>query len=170
MTTEKEIIEDVSESEDPKIYEVGFHVVPTTAEDDVSSVVNAVRDTIESLSGTIISEGTPKMIQLAYPMDHIVANKKSIFDSGYFGWVKFQAIPENILKIKDGLNDNADIFRFLIISTVKEDTFSKKAVPKIRKSSTASVATKKTPKAKEEIKNEVLEEEVDKAIEELVVE
>lgn len=165
MTTEKEIEKDISEEGDPKVYEVGFHVVPTTAEDDVASVVNAVRDIIESVSGMIVSEGTPAMVQLAYSMDHIVANKKSIFDSAYFGWIKFQATPENVLKIKDGLEKNDDVFRFLIINTVKEDTLSQKPVIKTRK---AVVSSK--PEAKKEPKEAISEVEVDKAIEELVVE
>jgi len=165
MTTEKEIEKDISEEVDFKVYEVGFHVVPTTAEDDVASVVNAVRDVIESVSGMIISEGTPAMTQLAYSMDHIVANKKSVFDSAYFGWIKFQVTSENILKIKDGLEKNDDVFRFLIINTVKEDTLSRKPVLKTRK---ATVSPK--PETKKEPKEEISEEEVDKAIEELVVE
>jgi ribosomal protein S6 len=165
MTTEKEIEKDISEEGDPKVYEVGFHVVPTTAEDDVASVVNAVRDVIESVAGAIVSEGTPVMTQLAYSMDHIVANKKSVFDSAYFGWIKFQVTPENILKIKDGLEKNDDVFRFLIINTVKEDTLSRKPVLKTRK---GAVSLK--PEAKKEPKEEISEEQVDKAIEELVVE
>ncbi len=165
MTTEKEIEKDISEKGDLKVYEVGFHVVPTTAEDDIASVVNAVRDVIESVAGMIISEGSPAMVQLAYSMDHIVSNKKSVFDSAYFGWIKFQTTPENIIKIKEGLEKNNDIFRFLIINTVKEDTFSQKPVVKARK----GVVSPK-PEVKKEPKEEISEEEVDKAIEELVVE
>ncbi|HEC30769.1 MAG TPA: hypothetical protein ENI66_02015 [Candidatus Yonathbacteria bacterium] len=169
MTIDKEIEKGTTEEEyeeDPKVYEVGFHIVPTTAEDDVASVVNTVRDTIENLSGVIISEGTPKMTQLAYSMDHIVANKKSIFDKGDFGWVKFQVVPENVLKIKEDLEKNDSVFRFLIISTVKEDTISKKTMVKFKKTAPAPKQEIKKTDKKEEIK----EEEVDKAIEDLVVE
>jgi ribosomal protein S6 len=169
MTTDKEVEKEIVEDEDPKIYEVGFHVVPTTAEDDLSSVVNAIRNDIESASGVIMSEGTPEMVQLAYPMDHIVANKKSIFDSAYFGWIKFQVVPGSILKIKDNFEKNNDVFRFLIINTVKEDTISRKPAVKARKASSKSDMSTKAG-MKKEPKEEISVSEVDKAIEELVVE
>lgn len=156
----------VVESE-PKIYEIGYHVVPTVAEDGVATVANAVKDLVESLGGMVISDGTPSSIDLAYSMDHVVANKRSSFDSAYFGWIKLQMDPENILKIKDELDKNEDIFRFLIIKTVREDTLAKK--PSVRPKKETTSASAKSEKT-EEVKEEISEEEVDKAIEELVVE
>jgi len=156
---------------EPRVYEIGYHVVPTVAEDNVVSVVDTIRESIESMQGAIVSEDSPKLVDLAYSMDHIVANKKTIFDSAYFGWVKFEMNPENIIKIKDSLEKNENILRFIIIKTVKESTLSKK--PGIKTKQVTSVkkvknVTKDTKDTIEEKKEVVSEEEVDKAIEELV--
>ena len=40
---------------DPKIYEVGFHIVPIVAEDDLGARVTKIRDVIESNGGHIIA-------------------------------------------------------------------------------------------------------------------
>ena len=155
---------------EPRIYEVGFHVVPTTPEEEVVSVSNAVKDLVESTKGAIIMDQNPSSVNLAYPMDHVVANKKNIYDSAYFGWVKFQVEPEAISTIKEGLEKNENIFRFLIIKTVREDTLARKPVLKPRKKITATAAAVGVGKRSEDKKEGISEEEVDKAIEELVVE
>ena len=160
-----------TEDFEPRVYEVGYHIIPTVAEGDIPSIVDSIRGSIESLSGTIISEDSPKLIDLAYSMDHIAANKKTVFDSAYFGWVKFEGNPENIIKIKDFLEKKEDILRFIIIKTVKEDTLSKKTNKKIKQ--TASIkniknVAKDTKDASADKKEAVSDEEVDKAIEELV--
>lgn len=169
MTTDKEIENNIQEESDAKIYEVGFHIVPTTAEENVASVVNEVRNSIEGLKGVIVSEGVPSEIKLSYPISNIVANKKSTFDSAYFGWIKFLVSPENIVKIKGSMEKNPNIFRFLIINTVKEDVTYNKPATKTRKVEKADKPLKEEDK-KEVKKEEISEEEVDKAIEELVVE
>ncbi len=169
---EKEIEKEISEDEEPKVYEVGFHVVPTIAEEDVAPAVNTIRDLIESVNGMIIADGNPSLVKLAYPMDHIVANKKSIFDSANFGWIKFQTLAENIATIKDGLEKNENVFRFLIIKTVRENTLARKPAFRAKKPTSATKSDLPTDIVKKEKikKEDISEEEVDKAIEELVVE
>ncbi len=160
-----------TEDFEPRIYEIGYHVVPTVAEESIASIVDTIRGQIESMQGAIISEDSPKSLDLAYSMDHIVSNKKTIFDRAYFGWIKFEGNPENVIKIKDLLEKNENILRFLIIKTVKESTLSKK--PGVKTKQVTNVknvknVTKDTKDTIAEKKEVVSEEEVDKAIEELV--
>jgi len=154
---------------DSRIYEVGFHIVPTASEEEVISITNTVKDTIESAKGAIFMEQNPLLVNLAYSMDHIVANKKSIHNSAYFGWAKFQIEPEDISIIKNVLEKNENIIRFLIIKTVREDTLTHKPIIlKTNKKTGDAVSVDKIHK--ETKKAEISVEEVDKAIEELVVE
>jgi len=169
MTTEKETENNTQEQSDAKVYEVGFHIAPTIAEENVASLANEVRGVIESAQGLIISDGAPSEVKLAYPISHTVYNKKSTFNSAYFGWVKFLTNPENILKIKDGMEKNTNIFRFLIINTIKEDTITNKPSARAKRVEKAEKPLNKEDK-KDIKKEEISEEEVDKAIEELVVE
>ncbi len=160
---------------EPRIYEIGYHVVPTVAEDKIELVVDTIKESIKKMQGTIISEDIPKLVELAYSMDHVVENKKTIFNSAYFGWIKFEGNPKNVIKIKDFLDKNESILRFIIIKTVKESVLPKKSGNKTKQvSSTKKVAKEITDTntgtdAKNKVKEVVSEEEVDKAIEELVV-
>lgn len=156
---------------EPRVYEVGYHVIPTVAEGDIPSVIDSIRGAIESLDGNIISEDSPKLMDLAYSMDHIAANKKTVFDSAYFGWIKFECNPGNIIKIKDFFDKKEDILRFIIIKTVKEDTLSKKTNKKTKQATSikdVKNAAADTKDASADKKEAVSDEEVDKAIEELV--
>ena len=160
----KEIQADGAE---PRIYEVGFHIVPTIPEEEVALVVNTIRDAIETANGMVIAEEHPVLTELSYTMDHNVANKRSRFDSGYFGWLKFQADPERIAAVKDAMESNERVFRFLIIKTVRENTMAKKAPRGMKR---AGAATSKEEGASEVVKERISDEELDKTIAELMVE
>lgn len=171
---EKENIDGV----DLRVYELGFHLVPTLPEEGVSGAMDDVRGVLEAAGGLMISEDIQtEVMELAYPMENITGNKKSVFNSAYFGWIKFEIIPESILTIEAEMKKNPNVFRFLIIKTVREDTFEK--VSPISKDEVADIPKEKTDKASKETieiskekdtKKEISNEKVDKAIDELVVE
>jgi hypothetical protein len=48
-----------------RVYEAGYHVVPTVAEGDVEKVVASIRSVIEKLGGHFIAEGAPSLLKLA---------------------------------------------------------------------------------------------------------
>ena len=62
---------------DPKIYEVGFHIVPIVGDDGLGARVTAIRDVIESKGGHVIADEYPKHMDLTYPMTKIASNKRS---------------------------------------------------------------------------------------------
>ena len=111
-------------AEEARVYEVGYLFVPTIADEKIAEKVESVRSAVEGASGRIISEGSPSLLDLAYPMSTVVSNKKHTYESGYFGWVKFDAEPASIGAIKDVLDGNSDIIRHIIIKTVREDTMT----------------------------------------------
>lgn len=161
---------DTITTDETRIYEVGFNLVPTLGEEEIAPVFDVLRGIIESNGGNIISEGLPEEITLAYPMKHDVANKRNVYTSAYFGWIKFEMLPEDIAKVKEGFDGNENVIRFIIVKTVREDTLSKKfAAPKQKHTAPAvSSSEKSTDKKEEAPKEPVSEEEVDKAIEELI--
>ncbi|MEK7575845.1 MAG: 30S ribosomal protein S6 [Patescibacteria group bacterium] len=89
-----------------KMYEVAYFFSPLVPEDRVSDEVNNMRSAIEVKQGIVIYEDKPKMQRLAY-----VINK---FDSGYFGLIKFMIDPAIISSLKDDLDKNDKIIRFVI--------------------------------------------------------
>src|SRR3990167_8661900 len=50
-----------------RIYEVGYHIIPTVAEENLEKVVGGIRATIEKAGGSFIAEGAPTLTKLAYP-------------------------------------------------------------------------------------------------------
>ncbi len=149
-----------------QVYELGFHIVPTIAEEKVANVFADIKSLLEKNGAVFISEEYPKMRPLAYTMFKNEAGKNEKFNFAYFGWVKFDLGKEAIVEVKEKLEKNKEILRFLVLKTVRENTlyghkFSKKEGEKadVVKS---DLAPEEAPIASEE--------EIDKTIEELVVE
>jgi ribosomal protein S6 len=165
-----------------QIYEVGFHIVPTVEEGKLSDEVNSIKSLIEKNGGIFIAEEFPKNIHLAYIISKNIDGKIKKFNNAYFGWIKFEIKTDSIVNVKEALDLNKEILRYLIIKTVKESTLIPKDIisPKteIRKN-VKLLSVRKREKLEKFVKEDssaqvnkkpVSEEELDKTIEELIVE
>jgi len=108
------------------VYEVGYIIVPSVAEENLGGEVIALKDTFTNEGAVFISDEYPKMMELAYEMSRSIANKKQKFSYGYFGWVKFECTTDQARIIKDNLDKNEKLIRYLMIKTVRESTMSSK--------------------------------------------
>ena len=104
------------------IYEVGYLVVPTMAEDKVTEEVSSIRALLEKTGATILAEDFPKLRPLAYTMERSTETKKNKFNEGYFGWIKFELPVASISNIKKDFDKRPNVIRHLIIKTVRENT------------------------------------------------
>lgn len=112
---------------EPRVYEVGYLLVPSLREEDLDTHVDAIKDLIAQHKGLQIADDAPVLIDLAYEMTKVIDNKNYKFSQGYFGWIKFDLAPSALVDIKAALEKNPNIIRFLLISTVRDNTvFSKK--------------------------------------------
>jgi len=111
---------------DQKVYEVGYLLVPKITEEYMPTIYGNLKELISSLGGIMISDEMPVMINLAYTMQKTVQNVRSKYDTAYFGWMKFYMESEKVLDLKKKLDLDANIIRFLIIKTVKENTVAAK--------------------------------------------
>jgi len=109
-----------------KVYELGYHLIPTLAEEEVPQYVNKIKDLLDSYGAVIINEESPKKIDLAYTMYPSVGNKKQKYNKAYFGWVKFEVDTESEQAFKKQIEDMDEVFRSLIIITVRENTMAPK--------------------------------------------
>lgn len=159
---ELESDEDFPESNEERIYEVGYLIVPTVAEEEVGSHITRIKDIVEGKGGSVISEEWPKMRKLSYMMTQRIETDRKDFKEAYFGWIKFETTPENMQVLDKELSKNTDFLRHIIIKTVREDTMYKE--------DTRPKKARKSTKRKGEKKEEVDEEKLDKAIGELVAE
>ena len=104
----------------PQLYEVGFLLVPSIVEDALGEEVNTLRLAIEEMGGTVVGEGFPALRALAYPIRRGNREGGTTYTSAYFGFIRFEVIPEKAPLLKQAFEKNASLIRFLIMKTIKE--------------------------------------------------
>ena len=161
------------EHTEPRVYELGYHLVPTLAVEQIPQASGAVRGMIERISKDIIAEELPVFIDLAYQVVKTINHKNKRFDDAYFGFIKFASSPEGIAKLEDELKKDENVLRYLVTKTLRENTFISKKFPSTNPKGrdTEVVAEEPVLVAPEVVVDgEVVtaDAELDKAIEELV--
>jgi len=168
MVKVKEVVKKEEEGGEEKevrlgVYEVGYIMLPTIAEENLGEEVTLFKDMFIEKGAVFISDEYPKLIELAYEMSRSIANKKQKFSYGYFGWVKFECNTDQAKVIKDILDKNEKLVRYLMIKTVRENTMS------IKRSYSKQDGAKRRPVRKHEEIDSINEEIIDKEIDALVV-
>ncbi len=148
----------VPETLEPRIYEIGFLLSPAVRDEDLEARTTEFKESLTNLGATVFAEGAPEFIDLAYEMAKIIENKRVRFNQGYFGWVKIEMDPAQMTVLKETLDKNMLLVRYLLISTTKENTvIGKKPLGKILKGERAATSLEgEVPEIIEDI-------EVDKA-------
>lgn len=168
---------------EPRIYEIGYLLSPAIRDEDLEARATELKESLIKLGATVISEGNPDFIDLAYEMSRIIENKRVRFTQGYFGWFKIEIDPSKMAEAKEILDKNTLLIRYLLVGATKENTIiGKKSLGKIlkgsRKESSPDEAlvvsegeTGEVPETvEEEIPAEKLDEALDAEIKELVKE
>jgi len=104
------------------VYEASYLLLPTMSEEQVPQKVAGIKEALVSVGAEVISSEDPVLIDLAYSMVKVMQTSRAKADEGYFGWVKFEVSGDKIDSIKKFFDNNADVLRYLIIKTVKENT------------------------------------------------
>lgn len=139
-----------------RVYELGFHLLPTVAEADVPVQFSQLKSTIEKQGGTFISESAPKLIKLSYSMSKTIKAEKMHYTNAYFGWIKFTLDPEKLELIEKDIKAFDPMLRYIIVKTVSENTMVTDGVKAIG-------ADKEESKDEDEVKeNDILVDETPK--------
>lgn len=161
--------ETVAKNNEEKIYEVGYHVVSSVAEELVPAEVEKIKSFLAKEKAIIISEEAPKLRPLAYSIKKKFGSVYKTFDKAYFGFIKFE-LPEegDIINIDTAVKKDEEVLRHLIIKTVRENTMYS---PKITVFSDkeSKIKTFKEDKVVKGDKTATIEE-IDKSIDALVSE
>lgn len=153
-----------------RIYEVGYHILPTVKETDVEKEVGDIRAHIEKAGGSFIAEGAPSLIKLAYPIEMRESEKYVAYDRAYFGWIKCEASPTLAKTLTAMLEKNPRIVRSVVFKTVREDTRAVMKAPTLKEVKRTDTIKSSPRRVEEAEKAPVSEKELDKALEELTVE
>jgi len=176
MSEEENTKESLPDSIETRVYEIGYLLIPHLPETELLGAVSSIKDSFQKEGASFISEGAPKMTKLAYPMRVSHDSKYQTYDSAYFGWLKHSISPENLSVVKEHLDADKNLIRFIVIKTVRENVFVPHEEIKVDKAIKGVVMSKEDEisesKEKKEKKNKepVSEEEIDKTIDELVIE
>jgi len=104
---------DLSQKE-KKVYEIGYILDPDLSGKDLLNNFELLKKIIkEKLKGNILEAQKPKRINLAYPIQ-----KK---EKGYFGYFIFEAIPQEIIELKENLKYQKPILRYLLIKRDRKE-------------------------------------------------
>jgi ribosomal protein S6 len=100
-------------------YELAFHVLPTVAEGEVTTVFETIKNHLTKLGGTITIEEAPARFDLAYEVDKYLEGRNRKFTSAYFGWVRFTIEPVKLAEIAETVEGTKEILRHLLIRLTK---------------------------------------------------
>ena len=165
---EKNLKEDRSQ-----VYEIGYLLVSSVPEEKVVSETASLKEALSKKGAEFIGEEAPELRTLAYTMVKKVGTVNRRFDQGYFGWFKFELSVKEIEGIKKAFEENPNMLRVLVMTTVRENTYLGK------KSPTASVIKAEeavSPEAAPEAAKDAVPatpatiEEMDKSIDAMVKE
>ena len=160
---------DMQETAASRVYEVGYHIIPTVKEDAIEGIVGSIRAVIEKAGGSFIAEGAPVQMKLSYPMVAREGDKNVEYDRGYFGWIKFEASVEASESLGESLTADRNILRHIIFRTVREETRARMKIPTLRDVRRTD-AIKAPTRHVEDTTIAVSEVDLDKAIETLTTE
>ncbi len=102
------------------VYELGYHILPTLSEDEVTAAVSGIMDGLKKEGATFVGDRFPAKIPLAYAIGKRVGDRNMEFDQAYFGWVAFEAPRSVIESLKAHFDAHPSILRYLIVSTSKD--------------------------------------------------
>ncbi len=72
-----------------RVYELGFHLDPELPQEEVKKTYQSIHDAISKV-GTIIAEGEPTKIPLAYTMYRSNTAGRRDFDTAFFCWIAYE--------------------------------------------------------------------------------
>lgn len=149
-----------------RVYELGYLLVPTIAEEEIPAIYGNLKELILSFGGVVVADEIPRTMNLAYAMVKVVSNVRNKFNTAYFGWTKFTMGSDKVLELKKKLDLDPQVIRFLILKTVKENTIAAKRFVR------GEVAHRRptVKRSDEEPAVPINKEEVDKEIDAMVAE
>ncbi len=112
-----------------QVYEIGYMLVSSIPEEKVASEVTTLREILSKKGADFIGEEAPELRTLAYTMVKKIGPTNHRFDKGYFGWFKFELPAKEIEGIKKLFEENPNMLRMLLITTIRENTYLGKKSP-----------------------------------------
>jgi|GEM_PF-1291181 len=159
---------EVKESE-RDFYEVGLLMVPTMTEEEATATLSKMITSLEKQGGVIKQTVTPATRPLTYDMTQVVGSKRSTWSTAYFTSVTFEYDVDLVKALELSLKEDTSIIRSLVIAVPTEAfTPRERRIPASHKEEVKTDAVNVSAVAAPTLP--LNEEELDKTIENLVIE
>lgn len=145
-------------TEEKVLYEIGYKIVPTITEEELTMLVSELVGHVEGLGGVISYSELPKLRDLEYAVSKSINRKWAEFSQAYFGWMRFELVPAQISALEKIFATHPSIIRFLL---VREP--ASMLLPVSRRAPRARRAPREEKVTTEEASKE-MEKEIDKLI------
>lgn len=115
-----EALENEADHAEARVYELGFHIDAELAQEDMKKTYQSFKDLVSSNGGTVIAEGEPEKIQLAYTISRMSTAGRRDFNTSYFGWIVYEINGAGHAAVTAAVTSDLRVFRFLDLRTTKE--------------------------------------------------
>lgn len=115
-----EMVMDEQDSSEVRVYELSFHLDPELSETEATRAYEAIRDAAVK-GGTLVAEGAPEKVQLAYTISRSDNAGRHDFDAAYFSWVAYEGSGACHEAALEAVKAEKRVIRFLDIRTTKDE-------------------------------------------------
>lgn len=102
-----------------RVYELGFHLDGELPQEEVKKAYQGIRDRITAV-GTVVAEGEPTKVPLAYTISRQETTGRRDFDSAFFCWIAYEADAAGHDSLLELVKTQSSIIRHLDIRTTKD--------------------------------------------------
>jgi len=102
-----------------RVYELGFHIDPELPQEEVKKVYQGIREKAASV-GSVVAEGEPQKIPLAYTISRMETTGRRDFNSAFFAWVAYECEGAGHDDMLTFAKEHKALVRFIDVRTDKE--------------------------------------------------
>ncbi len=107
-----------------EVYELGYLILPSLAEENLGSVVEKLKKIIQSVGGVELASEDPMKQELAYEMTKVVGASRYVVKEAYIGWIKFEALTSEAPRVSDAVAKLDEVLRAILIKAPRETEFT----------------------------------------------
>lgn len=111
----------VDTSDELASYELAFHVLPTVAEEEVTTVEEAIKQVATNAGANLGLAEAAQRFDLAYELQKMIDGKYRRFTTSYFGWIRFTAAPAVVADILAEVEAMPEVLRALLVRLTRQE-------------------------------------------------
>lgn len=146
-------------ADERSVYELAFHINPSLSETEAAKTFESLKEAVVSNGGEVITDSTPRRIDLAYTISLQGENGRQDFTQGLFGWIAYEGLSENQKAIEEAVGEEKNVIRSLIITTSKDVV----EYAKQREEEARSIARNEAAEGEEGVSEDELDEALESA-------